>query len=121
MTGYSTSREHLVYAAPVEDKERLEISLHFGEAPCFVLAKVHIKDKKIVEIRVIENPFIKIAESKGILVVEFLVKQSVDVVITRESFGGKGLFYVFSSASVEMVSTNKIKFMDALELMGIGQ
>ncbi|MCD6281935.1 MAG: cation diffusion facilitator family transporter [Deltaproteobacteria bacterium] len=116
-----TSREHLVYAAPVEDKERLEISLHFGEAPCFVLAKVHIKDKKIVETRVIENPFIKIAESKGILVAEFLVKQSVDVVITRESFGGKGPFYVFSSASVEMVSTDKTTFMDALESMGIGQ
>ncbi len=114
-----TSKEFLVYAAPVEDRDKLDISHHFGEAPYFALAKVHINNKRIIETRVIENPFIKIEESKGILVAEFLVKQSVDVILARENFGRKGPFYVFSSASVEMISTDKDTFMEALRSMGI--
>jgi predicted Fe-Mo cluster-binding NifX family protein len=52
-------------------------------------------------------------------VAEFLNKYSIDVVITKESFEGKGPFYVFSNAAVETLQSDREKIEEALEDSGI--
>ena len=112
-------KENLLYALPLNDPEHHQISPHFGEAPFFELVKVRIKDKKATEQKIIKNPFTKVEHGKGILVAEFLNKHSIDVIITRESFQGKGPFYVFSNAAVENLQTTEETVEKALERFGI--
>jgi predicted Fe-Mo cluster-binding NifX family protein len=96
-----------------------QISPHFGEAPYFALVKVRVKDMKAIEQKIIENPFTQAEHGKGILVAEFLNNYSIDAVITKESFEGKGPFYVFSNAAVENLQTEREKIEEALEDIGL--
>jgi cation diffusion facilitator family transporter len=114
-----TQKEILIYAFPLIDANQNQISPHFGEAPYFTLAKVRVKDKKAIEHMVIENPFTKVEHGKGILVAELLNKYVIDVIVTKESFEGKGPFYVFSNAAVENLQTEREKIEEALEDIGI--
>jgi cation diffusion facilitator family transporter len=114
-----TQKEFLIYALPLKDTHQNKISPHFGEASYFTLVKVRVKDYKAIEHKVIENPFTQVKHGKGILVAEFLNKHTVDVVLTKESFEGKGPFYVFSNAAVEHFQTEKETVEEALDYLGI--
>ena len=98
-------KEALVYALPLQDAREERISEHFGEAPCFALITVDIRDRKPVAREVLINPFTQVKHGKGIRVAEFLIQHGVDAVITKESFSGKGPFYVFSNAAVDTFQT----------------
>ena len=111
-------KENFVYAFPLKTAGQTQISPHFGEAPYFALVKVRIKDTQAIEHKVIENPFTRIKQGKGILVAEFLNKHFIDVIVTRESFEGKGPFYVFSNAAVEQLQTEKQTVGEALNHLG---
>ena len=114
-----TKKENLIYAVPLKDVKRQLISRHFGEAPNFGLITVRIKDKKAIEQKIIANPFTRVEHGKGILVAELLIKHSVDVILTKESFEGKGPFYVFSNAAVDNLLTKEETVKKALESLGI--
>jgi len=114
-----TQKEALIYAFPLKEAKQTQISPHFGEAPYFAFITVRVKDKKAIEQKIIENPFTQVEHGKGILVAEFLNKYSIDVVITKESFEGKGPFYVFSNAAVENFQSEREKIEEALEDIGI--
>lgn len=114
-----THKEILVYAFPLKDVNQNQISSHFGEAMYFELIKVGIKDKKTIELKVIENPFTQVERGKGILVAEFLNNHFIDVIVTKESFEGKGPFYVFSNAAVEHLQTEKGTVEETLDHLGI--
>ncbi len=114
-----TKKENFIYAVPLEYANQQRISRHFGEAPYFGLITVRIKDKKAIEQKVIANPFTQVDHGKGILAAEFLNKHLVDVVITKESFEGKGPYYVFSSAAVDNLITDQGTVEKALESIGI--
>ena len=53
------------------------------------------------------------------LVAEFLIRHSVDVVVTKESFTGKGPFYVFSNAAMEKLLTQEDTAEKALAHLGV--
>ena len=112
-------KENLVYAFPLKNAVQRQMSPHFGEAPYFALVKVRANDNKVIEHKVIENPFTRIKQGKGILVAEFLNKHFIDVIVTRESFEGKGPFYVFSNAAVENLLTERESIDDASAEIGI--
>ncbi|OQY58671.1 MAG: hypothetical protein B6245_10660 [Desulfobacteraceae bacterium 4572_88] len=112
-------KENLVYALPLTDDQGQCISSHFGEAPYFGLFIVRIADSKVTGQHTLSNPFTQVAQGKGILVAEFLNKQQVDVMITKESFEGKGPFYVFSDAGTELVVTEVDTTAKALVQLGI--
>ena len=114
-----TQKEILVYAIPLKDADLNQISPHFGEAPYFALIKARLKENKAIEHQIIENPFTQVKQGKGILVAEFLNKYLIDVIITKESFDGKGPFYVFANAAVENILTAAESFDDALNEIGI--
>jgi cation diffusion facilitator family transporter len=112
-------KENFIYAVPLTDANQHRISPHFGEAPYFGLITVRIKDKKAIDQKIVENPFTQVAHGKGILVAEFLNKHQIDVIITQESFEGKGPYYVFSNAAVENLLTEEETVDSALESIGI--
>ncbi len=114
-----SKKENFIYAVPLEYANQQRISRHFGEAPYFGLITVRIKDKKAIEQKVIANPFTQVDHGKGILAAEFLNKHLVDVVITKESFEGKGPYYVFSNAAVDNLLTEEETVEKALESIGI--
>jgi cation diffusion facilitator family transporter len=112
-------KENFIYAVPLTEANQHRISPHFGEAPYFRLITVRIKDKKAIDQKIVENPFTQVAHGKGILVAEFLNKHQIDVIITQESFEGKGPYYVFSNAAVENLLTEEETVDSALESIGI--
>ena len=114
-----SKKENFIYAIPLTDANRHGISIHFGEAPYFGLITVRIKDKKAIDQKIVENPFTQIERGKGILVAEFLNKHQIDVIITKESFEGKGPYYVFSNAAVDNLLTEEETVEKALESIGI--
>ena len=62
----------------------------------------------------------QIAEKgKGILAAEFLLQNSIDVVIVKKDFSGKGPAYVFSDANVEVILTEEEKPVLAIEKLGL--
>ncbi|MDX2490318.1 cation transporter dimerization domain-containing protein [Desulfosarcina sp.] len=112
-------KENLIYALPLEDDLQQQISDHFGEAPYFGLTTVCLNDNKAIGQEILANPFTQVEHGKGILVAEFLIRHSVDVVVTKESFAGKGPFYVFSSAAVKNVLTREDTAEKALAHLGV--
>lgn len=114
-----SKKEHLIYALPLEDPEDLTVSKHFGDAPYFALVTVRTKDEKAVELTTIKNPFTQAEHKKGILVAEYLIKHSVDTFIATETFEGKGPFYVFSDAAVEILKIEKENVKQALQELDI--
>jgi len=84
-----------------------KISEHFGEAPTFLILTVKLKDNSLVRQNSLTNPYLLEEKGKGIMVAEFLVKNSVDRVVVREKFHGKGPEYVFREAGVEVTITPK--------------
>jgi predicted Fe-Mo cluster-binding NifX family protein len=113
------NKENFIYAVPLKDANPHHISRHFGEAPYFGLITVKIKDRKAIDQKIVENPFTQVEHGKGILVAEFLNKHQIDVIITKESFEGKGPYYVFSNAAVDNVLTEEETVDKALESLGI--
>jgi len=114
-----SKKENFIYAVPLTDANQHRISRHFGEAPYFGLITVRIKDQKAIEQKIVANPFTQVEHGKGILVAEFLNKHQIDVIITRESFEGKGPYYVFSSAAVDNLLTEEETVEKAMERLGI--
>ena len=114
-----TLKENLVYAFPLKDVSQSQISPHFGEAPYFLLVKIRIQNKKVLEHKTIENPFTHVEQGKGILVAEFLNKHLIDIIVTKESFDGKGPFYVFANAAVENILTVGESLDEVLDEIGI--
>ena len=53
------------------------------------------------------------------MVAELLNKYFLDVIVTRESFEGKGPFYVFSNAAVDNLQTESKSIEEALDEIGI--
>jgi cation diffusion facilitator family transporter len=104
-------KETIIFAVPLmEDKET--ISEHFGEAPYFSIITLRAKDGAIVKQERLSNPYLREEEGKGIRVSEWLVQKGVDKIFTKKSFEGKGPFYVFSNARVEMIITTKKSLHD---------
>jgi cation diffusion facilitator family transporter len=114
-----SKKENFIYALPLKDDNQHHISRHFGEAPYFGLITVRIKDKKAIDQKIVKNPFTQVEHGKGILVAEFLNKHQIDVIITKESFEGKGPYYVFSNAAVDNLLTEEETVDKALENIGI--
>lgn len=111
-------KEEIVYAIPLmEDKE--SISPHFGEAPWFSLVIFKNGQRTANRVKIIQNPCIKEEKGKGILAAEFLLQNSIDVVIVKKDFSGKGPAYVFSDANVEVVLTEEEKPVLAIEKLGL--
>ena len=111
-------KEEIVYAIPLmEDNE--SISPHFGEAPWFMFIIFKNGQKTANRVKVIQNPCIKEEKGKGILAAEFLLQNSIDVVIVKKDFSGKGPAYVFSDANVEVILTEEEKPVLAIEKLGL--
>lgn len=87
--------------------------------PYFTLITVSVKDNTAVGQKVFNNPFTHVQQGKGILVAELLNKHSIDVIITKEGFEGKGPFYVFSNAAVDNQVTEENTAKDAFERLEI--
>ncbi|MCZ7566545.1 MAG: cation diffusion facilitator family transporter [Burkholderiales bacterium] len=104
---------HVRYAAPLADPAGA-VSAHFGEAPYFALVAVGREDGAWAESRVVANPHATVQRAKGIRVAEWLVRQKVDVVLTREDLRGKGPVYVLRDAGVELRLTDKHSLAEAL-------
>ena len=112
-------KKSLVYALPLVNDQGQLISDHFGDAPFFAMLTIRIKDRKMIKQEILTNPFTHVGQGKGILVAEFLIRHSVDAVITREQFAGKGPFYVFSNAAVDTYKTREDTVENALAQMGV--
>lgn len=103
-------RDTLRIAAPLASPEG-EIADGFGEAPYFGLAEVRTAGPQVVRRQVLPNPHLTADKQKGILVAEWLVGQSIDVLVTREPIK-KGPGYVLREAGVDVRETQQTRFTD---------
>jgi cation diffusion facilitator family transporter len=106
-----TPRESLTCAVPLAD-DKETVSEHFGDAPFFYLITLRTKDQSILDEKILDNPHKDAGEGKGIKVSEWLVDQNVNKIYTAQSFEGKGPFYVFSNAGVDILVTSEKKLGD---------
>jgi cation diffusion facilitator family transporter len=98
-------KDFRILAIPVINDKRT-LSEHFGEAPFFYLVRMRHPDKRILEEKILGNPYLHEEKGKGIKVSEWLLENGVDTVFTRKPFDGRGPSYVFSSSEVEVWVTN---------------
>ena len=75
---------------------------YFGEAPYFAVVVFQLTDGWVKKQDIIANPYTDVPKAKGISVAEWLVKQKIDVVVTKDDLSNKkGPSYVFADAGVE--------------------
>ncbi|MEJ2695941.1 MAG: NifB/NifX family molybdenum-iron cluster-binding protein [Candidatus Sulfobium sp.] len=103
------------YAVPLGNRTG-NVSEHFGSAPFIACWNMDVSRGKLLSQDIIENPFSDLEKGKGIKLAELIVEQGVDIVFTKELFGGKGPEYVLSDAGVEVRSTNATTLGEVMEL-----
>ena len=94
-------RSHDRIALPLEDGKG-KISMHFGEAPYFVIVHIRRKDREIEKQEILENPHRSVDTAKGIRVAEWLVQQGLEHIGMKENISQKGPGYVFSNGGVKI-------------------
>lgn len=106
----------LVYAVALKrNSMKSPIAEEFGTAKFFGLFKAtnKLEENKIIEKKVIENPYWKSKERKGILAAQLLANNKVDVLFTKEEMHKGGAFYALQESFIEMIKTQK-KTLDKL-------
>lgn len=106
-------RHHLTIGTPLA-ADRLSISEHFGEAPCFKLITVSLRDGTVTEEHLLHNPFLHEEKGKGIKAAQWLLQNRLDILVARRSQEGKGPGYVFGTAGVEVLLTEETEADKAL-------
>jgi len=117
--------EELKLAIPVETNKGLnsEVSEHFGRANYFIFVTVNKKEEKIGSFYIRNNPYKKKSAKAGYFAADFIVKEKIDVLITKE-IGGISFhtlrdnlvdIYKAKGKNVKEVVNNFIK--DKLELL----
>jgi len=78
--------EELKLAIPIETNKELnsEVSEHFGRANYFIFVTVNKKDEKIVEFYTKNNPYKEKASKAGYFATNFVIKEKIDALITKE-------------------------------------
>jgi cation diffusion facilitator family transporter len=99
-------KDTLVIALPVAG-DLVRLSEHFGEAPYFLVLTLRDRDRRLLEEKLLANPFATAPSGKGIKASELLVAQGVDRVIAAKSFEHKGPHYVLADAGVSMEQTEE--------------
>ncbi len=110
------ARDVLTYAVPLETIEGA-ISPHFGEAPYYALARIHVRDGEVLDLQVVSTPTFDVERGRGIKVAEWLVDRKVDGVLVTESLQGKGPVYVLRDAGIELQETEAGTLDAALEIL----
>jgi cation diffusion facilitator family transporter len=98
-------KNSLIYGVPV-GRDQKTISDHLGEAPYFRLFQVSTTGNRVLEEKILPNPYLKEEKGKGIKVSTWLIENQVDAVYTHRSFSGKGPSYVFENSEVRLIVTD---------------
>jgi predicted Fe-Mo cluster-binding NifX family protein len=105
-----TPREFSRVAVPLVDTDGT-IGSHFGGSPYFEIIQIRLSDQYVESKKIIENPYIKTEQAKGIRVAEWLISEKIDDLIIKEDITQKGPGYVLSNAGVKV----HIVSMDSVE------
>jgi predicted Fe-Mo cluster-binding NifX family protein len=89
-------------AIPLADRAGT-VSAHFGTAPYFALAEVHIATGKIVKQMIVVNPHATDPRGRGLKVAQWLLDQRVDLLITADDVREKGPGYALGDAGVTIL------------------
>ncbi len=111
-------KDVLLYAVPLAQKSKNStIVPEFGTAGFFGLFKVSNKpeEKKLLESKIIENPYAKGATKRGILAAQLLAKNKVDVLFVKEEMHKGGSYYALQDYFIETRKTDKKTFNELLE------
>jgi cation diffusion facilitator family transporter len=96
-----TPREFSRVAVPLVDIHGT-IGSHFGGSPYFEIIQIRLSDQHVESKKIIENPYIKTEQAKGIRVAEWLINEKIDDLIIKEDITQKGPGYVLSNAGVKV-------------------
>jgi cation diffusion facilitator family transporter len=95
------AKERAIVAVPLQE-DGVSVSPHFGEAPRFALADMHVQTWTILDRRIEANPHVDLIHQKGLRVAEWLIRRKVDAVVVREDIGARGGGYALSNAGVHL-------------------
>lgn len=113
-------KEYRTYAIPLEDiKQDQYLSSQFGDAPYFALITVERKNNIVINQKYFFNSYRKIKRCKGILLANSLNRHSIDVLVVKKGFAGKGPSYALSNANVKIVKTEEETVKKALKKLDI--
>ncbi len=102
-----------VYAIPVT-RDTGVLSEHFGEAEQFLLVTLDVAGGRVVEEKLLDNPFAHAQERRGLRVADRLADMEVDVVVSRDEMKGSGPYYLFMARGIE-VNFTKIESVDEIK------
>jgi cation diffusion facilitator family transporter len=109
-------RDLLTVGIPLTE-DRLTISEHFGEAPFFRLLSLQRKEGKIIDERLLKNPYLHEEKAKGIKVANWLLENGLDVLISHHDQSGKGPGFVLGNAGAEILLTKETNAEKALAMV----
>ncbi len=94
-------KEVITVAVPLE-ADKAHLCEHFGEAPFFYFRRLRASDGRVLEEKIVPNPFAEEGKGRGMKVSQWLLSEGVDRVLTKVDLEGKGPYYVLSNAGVDV-------------------
>jgi cation diffusion facilitator family transporter len=92
-------KKTIMCAVPIEGNG-ISLSLHFGNAPSFVLLEINPLTGEVIAREHLANPFIRLVKAKGLRAAEFLAGQGVDLLLVRQSLEGTGPHYALDAQGI---------------------
>jgi cation diffusion facilitator family transporter len=106
-------QEFLTIGIPLND-DKTTISEHFGEAPFFRFFSLQCRKGKIVEDKVLNNPFLSEQKAKGIKVATWLLERGMNMLLANHDQSGKGPGFVLGNGGAEILLTKETNAEKAL-------
>lgn len=110
------NRDIRTFGIPLTE-DRQTISEHFGEAPFFQLLNLQRQESRIIDERLLKNPYLHEQKAKGIKVANWLLDNGLDVLIANHDHSGKGPGFVLGNAGVEILLTKETNAKKALAMV----
>jgi len=97
-------RERETWVVPL-DQDKKSLSPYFGRAPYLAFLEIHSQTRKLLNMRIEENPYQGLEKGKGVQLAEALVERGADRVLVKEDIGHRGPGIIFKNAGVEVAIT----------------
>ncbi|MGC9318880.1 MAG: cation diffusion facilitator family transporter, partial [Armatimonadota bacterium] len=105
-------KETLLYAVPMQSGDL--IADDFGQSEKFALVTVGADDRRVRDVRYLDNPYADAGSGRGILIAHMLRDEDVDAVFVRKELEGKGPYYALAAEHVRTIRTEAESLAEAL-------
>ncbi|MCK5340749.1 MAG: cation diffusion facilitator family transporter [Desulfobulbaceae bacterium] len=104
--GRPVAKHQLTIAVPLAEDKRT-ISSHLGKAPFFRICSYQRQDNTILSDQILPNPAMHEEKAKGIIAIEWLLEQGLDILVLQHPLSQKGPLLALDKGEATVLVTKE--------------